>query len=58
LLIAQDMDEFKRAIERLINDHELYKTISANASFFVKQQYSWSHANRIILEKCLNYSVA
>jgi len=43
ILIANNEDEFKKAIKRLLSDDDLYHTIKQNGIKLVKQNYSWQH---------------
>lgn len=41
LLLAETPEEFSSAIQRLLNDPEVYDTLRRNARNFVEQKYSW-----------------
>ena len=54
ILIADDEFEFKSQIERLLNDDDLYNTISINAHSYVKTNFSWIRLNEQLTELIVN----
>ncbi len=55
ILIADNPQEFAKAIEKLLNDDQLYRDIQQNARTFVVEYYSWKEhvakLNKIIQAK-------
>lgn len=52
LLVAETADEFLQAIDRLINEPALYRSIRESALALVRERYSWQSRNRALLS-CL-----
>ena len=51
LIIAETPDDYFNALERLMNEPNLYRAIRENALCLVRERYSWHSQNRVLLER-------
>jgi len=49
ILIANDEEEFKKQIERLLADTELHEKLAKNGHAFVTKNYNWKACNRRLM---------
>ena len=54
IFVADDKTAFLEAIERLLNDHILYKEIAEAGKLFVRNKYSWLESNSKLTKIILN----
>jgi len=53
VLVCEDVQDYVKAIDRLLSDTELYKSIAVNGYEFVKKNYNWDSTTQI-LEKLIS----
>lgn len=51
LIIAETPEDYFNALERLMNEPNLYRAIRENALCLVRERYSWHSQNRALLER-------
>lgn len=48
ILLAEDAEQFAKAIEKILADQKLYDTISKNSTQYVRQNFDWNQNSKLL----------
>lgn len=48
ILLAEDATNFAKAIQKILQDHQLYNTISKNSTHYVRQNFNWNQNSKLL----------